>query len=507
MKRRVAIACGVAIGALVAGIGPGQAVVGHAAAGSVNQNGFSSPVELPASVGLGEPTIIHDSANRLFVTAPQSIGNVNTAGGSPMWTSTDGGANWAPPVRSQTCTGLSGGDTDLVADSNDNIYQTDLWLGNACLSVSSDHGKTFSFGDPYGSHLQPGDDRPWLAYNSVSNQNYTVYDGLNALHVANTGPIVSPAAGVQTVQDVLAVPETAVNSSATPNTVRACVCPPGGIAVDNSGGTHAGRIYISFSFQTGTAISYTDLTGTCPACTASPTWSAPIVIPNSGASGSAFENEWNFSPIKVDSAGTVYVMWGHAPGFTGSTAPANTAPSGVTEDYAYSKDGGTTWHGPFPLSTGGTTVFPTMDVVSPGVIDAAWYGTTATGDPNAVPATTTWNVYYTRISGADTATPSISSPAVAISGMHTGCIQSGGGAACADRSLLDFFQLTDTAGGVPNVIYTAGDAAGGVNLWFTKLASTVVVAEVPWVGALLIPAALATAVGVRRRRGDRAEQT
>lgn len=498
MQRRVAIGCAMGAAVLLAGFGPGQTIIGHATAGGTNQNGFIAPVELPSSVGLGEPTLIHDSANRLFVTAPQSLGNVNPAGGSPMWTSTDGGAHWSNPINSQECTGFSGGDTDLVPDSNNNIYQTDLWLGNACLSVSTDHGGSFAFGDPYGSHLQPGDDRPWLAYNHLSNQNYTVYDGLNALHVANTGPIVNPAAGVQAVQDVAAVPETAVNSSSTPNTVRACVCPPGGIAVDNSAGTHAGRIYISFSFQTGTAISYTDITGTCPLCTASPTWSAPIVIPGSGTSGSAFENEWNFSPIKVDSAGTVYVMWAHAPGFD---ATNTLAPSGVVEDYAYSKDGGNTWHGPFPLSTGGTTVFPTMDVVSPGVIDAAWYGTTATGDPNKVAASSTWNVYYTRVTGADTATPSSSGPLVAISGMHTGCIQSGGGASCADRSLLDFFQLTDTSDGTPNVIYTAGDVTNGVNVWFTKLGGTAVLAEVPWVGALMLPAVVAV-LGLRRRRRD-----
>jgi hypothetical protein len=116
-----------------------------------------------------------------------------------------------------------------------------------------------------------------------------------------------------------------------------------------------------------------------------------------------------------------------------------------------------------------------------------------------VPATSTWNVYYTRISSADTTTPSITNPVVAISGMHTGCIQSGGGAACADRTLRDFFQLADTPTG-PNVIYTAGQTAGGTNLWFTKLSSATVVAEAPWSALLLLPAGLALGVGVRRRR-------
>lgn len=500
MQRRLAIGATLAVAAIAAGVGPGQSVTGHASAGGTNKNGFTAPTELPASGGLGEPTLIHDSQGRLFVTAPQAVGNVNTGGGSPLYTSVNGGATWSNPVRSQECTGLSGGDTDLVPDSNDNIYQTDLWLGNACLSVSTDHGKSFEAGDPYGSHLQPGDDRPWLAYNAISNQNYTVYDGVDALHVANTGPIANPAAGVQTVQDVPAVPESAVNSSNTPDSVRACVCPPGGIATDNTNGAHSGRIYISFSYQKGMAIAYTDLVGTCPACTASPNWSAPIAIPHSGSSGSAFEDEWNFAPIKVDSAGTVYVMWAGAPGFDANN---DVAPNGVVEEYAFSKDGGSTWSGPFTLSRAGTTVFPTMDVVKAGVIDTAWYGTTATGDPNAVPASASWSVTYARVTKASSASPSIHKPVVAIAGMHTGCIQSGGGAACSDRSLLDFFQISDTSGGVPNVVYTAGNATSGVNIWFTKRGTrvaSVAAAGIPWAAVLMVPAALTMATGMRRRR-------
>ena len=500
MHRRL-IAGAVVAAAFTATFTFGLAPAVHAATpgGGTSQGGFTAPVAIPSSSGLGEPTLVRDSANRLFVTAPQSLGNVNTAGGSPMWTSTDLGKSWAQPVSSQGCTGLSGGDTDLVADGGDNIFQTDLWLGNSCLSVSEDHGGSFTAGNPYGTHVQPGDDRPWLAYNAISNQLYATYDGLDAVHVANSGPLVNPGAGLQAVQDVPAIPESVVSGSVVPSSVRACVCPPGGIAVDNSTGAHSGRVYVSYSYQQGMAISYTDLVGTCPACTASPNWTGPVAIPNSGGSGSAFEDEWNFAPVKVDSRGTVYVMWAHAPGFDTS---ANTAPHGVVEQYAFSKDGGTTWTGPFTLSTeGGTTSFPTLDVVSPGVIDAAWYGTDATGDPNTVPATASWSVYYTRVTGADTATPSLSTPLAAVLGIHNGCIQTGGGKACSDRSLLDFFQLADTTDGSPNIIYTAGDATNGVSVWFTRQqtspASTV--PEAP-LAALLLPVAVGTVAGVRRRR-------
>ena len=503
MNRGRAIGLSMGITALAATFAPGAIATGHAAvslvyaSGGTNQNGFGAPNELPSSGGLGEPTLIHDSQNRLFVTAPQAIGNVNSAGGSPMWTSTDLGTTFSTPIRSQACTAVSGGDTDLVADSNDNIYQTDLYLANSCLSVSEDHGTTFTAGNPYGTGIQPGDDRPWLAYNAISNQNYATYDGFDAVHVANTGPIANPAAGITMVQDVAAVPESALSGSAVPGGTRQCVCPPGGIAADNSAGPHTGRVYVSFSYQTGIAIAYTDLVGTCPNCTASPTWSAPIAIPDS-ASGSAFQDEWNFAPIKVDSAGTVYLMWAHAASYDGGTRLAS---GSVVEQYAYSTDGGSTWSTPVTLSTeSGTTTFPTMDVVSPGVIDAAWYGTTATGDPNAVAGDSVWNVYYTRVTGANTTTPTVDAPAIAVAGIHNGCIQTGGGGSCPDRSLLDFFQLADTTDGVPNIVYVVGDVNSGVNVWFTRLATPGPgLPEAP-LTALLVPAAAGAIIAVRRRR-------
>lgn len=90
--------------------------------------------------------------------------------------------------------------------------------------------------------------------------------------------------------------------------------------------------------------------------------------------------------------------------------------------------------------------------------------------------------------------------------MHNGCIQTGGGKACTDRSLLDFFTLTDVSG-QPNIIYTAGDVSSGTNLYFTKLAAAVSpspsVPEAPL--AILLPlAALAVAGGLwlRARRAS-----
>jgi hypothetical protein len=472
---------------------------------NISQNGFICPVELAHSSGLGEPTLIHDSgagntaANipRLFVQAPQAIGN-GTSGGSPLFTSLDGGLHWSTPVQSTFCTVASGGDTDLATDSNDNVYSTDLWLGNSCVSVSTDHGGSFAFGSPYGSHIQPGDDRPWIAYSKSLNENFFTYDGATSIRVANTAPITTPQLGVQAVNDNVVIPEVAVNSPSIPDNVRACVCPPGGIAIDNTTDAHAGRVYVTYSHQRGEAISYSD-----PGTGGATTWTQALIndVP---AGASAFQDEWNFSPVKVDDNGTVYVMWAHALTFASNLAGSG----GVEEYYSFSKDGGATWHAPILLSTvPGTTTFPTMDIAANGTLDTAWYGTSATGDPNSVASGATWNIYYARINNADTNSPSFT-PVVAVQDMHNGCIQTGGGKSCADRSLLDFFQITSDPGN-PDIIYDSGDSTNGVNIWFTKRVQQPCqgcIPETPLTALLVLPAAASVAGVVmfamrRRRRG------
>lgn len=435
----------------------------RSAAFNVAENGFTTPVELPSSAGLGEPTIVSDSHGNLYVTAPQALGNVNTAGGSPLYHSTNHGATWSAPVRSQMCTGLSGGDTDLGIDGTGDVWQTDLWLGNSCLSLSTDGGKSFVAGNPFGSELQPGDDRPWIAYDRVSNQLFITYDGLDALHVAASAPLATPEAGLQMIQDMPAVPECVVggnNPCNSPN-IRQCVCPPGGIAVDNSTGSRAGDVYLSYSRQNGGSsgggVGIARSAPVSGANGAGINWSY-FSVPHTGSTGSAFDTEWNFDPIKVDSRGTLYVMWGEL------------TKTGVAIKFASSNSGGQTWKGPFLVSTTTkTNTFPTMDIVKPGVIDFAWYGAPgASGDPNNVSTSQTWNVYFASATAANTDKPLLSTPVVAIANMHQGCIQTGGNGTCADRSLLDFFTLAVDPSGHANIIYTAGNAAKGVALWFTK---------------------------------------
>jgi hypothetical protein len=352
-----------------------------------------------------------------------------------------------------------GGDTDVILDPAGNIFQTDLWLGDTTTRVSTDGGQTW-LSDIF-SHTSPGDDRPWLAYSGHDQSLYIVYDGLDAVHVARSTLAAGPQGGIAFVQDVPAVPECLLGGqyivdndqpavqlanpcySGTPANVRQCVCPPGGIAVDQN----TGSIYITYSRQNGAAGGGV---GGARSDDQGVTWNA-YSIPGTGSTGSAFDTEWNFQPVKVDSLGNVYVTWGEL-----------TKNGSVAIRFAVSKDRGQSWSKPATVSKTASNVFPTIDLVGPGKVDIAYYGTTSSGDPNAVAGS--WNVYLAKSTNALKGTPTFSVQTV-VSSIHTGPIESSNGT--SDRSLLDFFQLAVDPAGNANIIYTAGQESG-TNLYFVK---------------------------------------
>jgi hypothetical protein len=105
-----------------------------------------------------------------------------------------------------------------------------------------------------------------------------------------------------------------------------------------------------------------------------------------------------------------------------------------------------------------------LDLVGPGKVDIAYYGTKSAGDPNSF-TKTTWNVYLAKSTNALGRTPSFGTK-VAVAGIHIGSIESSNGT--SDRSLLDFFQVAIDPAGKANIIYTAGDETNGTNLFFTR---------------------------------------
>lgn len=434
-----------------------------AGAGGAAGGGFTTPLQLQGSSGFGEPSIAIGSG-RIVVTAPNGLlTTATTDQPSPVWISTNGGSSFQGPIfpADAGVVGMpaGGGDTDVILDPAGDIFQTDLWLGDTTTRVSTDGGQTW-LSDIF-SHTSPGDDRPWLAYSGHDQSLYMVYDGLDAVHVARSTLAAGPQGGIAFVQDVPALPECLLGGQyivdndqpavqlanpcygGTPANVRQCVCPPGGIAVDQN----TGSVYITYSRQNGAAgggvgVSRSDDQGV--------TWNA-YSIPGTGSTGSAFDTEWNFQPVKVDSLGNVYVTWGEL-----------TKNGSVEIRFAVSKDHGQTWSKPVAVSKTASNVFPTIDLVGPGKVDISYYGTSSSGDPNAV--TGSWNVYLAKSTNALKGTPTFSAQTV-VSGIHTGPIESSNGT--SDRSLLDFFQLAVDPAGKANIIYTAGGTAG-TNLYFVK---------------------------------------
>src|SRR5205085_10730698 len=118
-----------------------------------------------------------------------------------------------------------------------------------------------------------------------------------------------------------------------PSQVRECVCPPGGITVDQN----SGSVYVTYSRQNGNGngggvgVARSDDSGL--------TWTLSS-IPGAGSTGSAFDTEYNFAPVKVDNNGTVYVLWAEGRNIVTDSNGNDVATGGVAIRYAYSKDKG-----------------------------------------------------------------------------------------------------------------------------------------------------------------------
>jgi hypothetical protein len=403
-----------------------------------------SATTLPGSSIVSEPSLALDSQGDIFVTAPSSLSHsVNhgpSTSSSPLWKSSDGGATWQGPISTETggraATGLGGGDSDIVIDKHDNIYVTSLWLGDTSMTVSTDHGSTFTE-LPIG-HLTPVDDRPWLAYDPVNDALWMDYDGGEALRVAKAllnstadGTAAGPHSGLVFAQNFPAVPN---------ESDRGCaICAPGTIAVDPSGDVFAafagpGGVGIAES-QAGTGIGLS--------------WTTSFV-PNT-APGANGTNSDDFQVLRSDTQGNLYVVWSADNG------------SGPQVFLSCLQRGQTTWAAPIRISTSGDALFGTMAVVSPGIVDVAYYGSSYRGDPNAANSAR-WDVYLAQAQNLFSS-PTIATAAV-LPAAHDGSIDTQGISGNADRSLGDFFSIAVDASGMADIITVAGSSSKGTNLEF-----------------------------------------
>src|SRR5436190_3295396 len=112
----------------------------------------------------GEPSIVMDSKDRIYVSAP--FGFSTTA--SYVWRSTDHGQSFhlvpgnVSPYGKPNVTCVGGGDSGLAVDTANRLYFVDLQgLTDVSNSVSSDQGATWI--STCNAANDVGVDRPWIA--------------------------------------------------------------------------------------------------------------------------------------------------------------------------------------------------------------------------------------------------------------------------------------------------------------------------------------------------------
>jgi hypothetical protein len=173
------------------------------------------------------------------------------------------------------------------------------------------------------------------------------------------------------------------------------------------------------------------------------------------------------------------------------------APGNYSLFLSRSHDEGATWKEPLRVPPGplGTVLFPTIVA---GALGELWISYLATDEvdvhPNAAPESTEWYLYASHLSGANTATPNITTYLVDPHPAHVGRVSTEGftpqGQAGADddRNLLEFIDSAlDQANGRLWIAYTDGCPADRCTKKSQSNAQDVKVARLDWGPNILDP--------------------
>lgn len=394
-----------------------------------------------------EPAIRADGAGNFYASSENGLG-----AGTEAWKSTDGGRHYttlrSPNQASagDTTLGLSpaGGDTDLAVgddlnpQGNYSVYVASLNLASIVVSSSTDGGNSF-VPDPAASRV-PIDDREWIAaddahqgiggvpveggekvcvsYHDIASSDIHVdcsYDG--GLAFTQTASAIDATHGflidnnmignMQIAQDTVEGDHTAGNHNIY-QVFSGPADPAGATTACGVGSTCFNTVWLAYSTDGG--VTFTDV----------PVYTNPKT---SVTYGHQFVN------VSVDRKGNVYVVYSDnhnmfysyshfskASGFSFSrpvrinAAPANTAiePWSVAGDY--------------------------------GKLDVVYYGTSATGNPEKLPKSAQWHVYFAQnldVFGNPTGFTQVAASPV----NHTGPVCEGGVGCTGNRDLFDDFGV------------------------------------------------------------------
>ncbi len=431
--------------------------------------GFAAPQELtghppsPAFYqGDSEPEITIDLSGNIYVTAIQGV-----PGGTDLWKSTDSGSSFAylgqpdgaqdhcnPPLVQ--CVAAGGGDDQIDVSTGGYLYVSSLWLGNVTMSASFDGGVGGAVPgqkwevDPAAAAIV-GDDRQWVAAYGPQTVGMT--------YAANTG--AAPEVGLFFVKSTdggktYGAP-VQVNGSNVPPTLNA-INVEGNLVVDPYTGTFYTCFIPASSVNVIDLVSSTD---------GGNTWN--VTAAYQGPAGSSARGV--FPIMALDRGGNLHLVFtqtdsgGHSHVFLTSTANPS-APS-------------PTWTSAVQVDSGlGTSCEAWVVAGSPGIVDVAWLGSSAT----SATVVSDWNVYFAQVTNSLSATPTISQSQVELPSMHHGSVCFDGGGCASNgtphgepgnRDLAEYFRITLDQGGNVNIAYAdsvnnCDPSICATNAWFAK---------------------------------------
>jgi hypothetical protein len=387
---------------------------------------FGPPVVV-SGANLGEPGIDVARDGTIYVNAPTGL--LSNLPGSPsdVFRSDDGGASFTLLPAGLKANMPGGGDSDISLDPQTGaLAETDLWLGSATVSSSTDKGQTWTASPVQGVVVQ---DRQWVAQAGGG----IVY---HLTHQIPLGLVVS-----KSIDGGVTYPISTV--AATPVDQTGCVCPPGTLIAEG-GSTLGLSDKVGFVYATSTG---------------------GVKFARSTNGGLTFTNV-NVGPATSGDTGAAFPVVANGSG--GKLTAAwleNNAGSSVIK-LAQSSDWGATWSAPRTLVSGGASVYPWV-AAQGSKVAVSLYHTSTSGTSDTVPEGAQWFESYLEstdggatFSAIETVDPTV---------VKTGPICTGGTGCSGDRELLDFQSDTIDGQGKANLTWTRSiDGVSDTEVRFAK---------------------------------------
>jgi hypothetical protein len=425
-----------------------------------------------------------------YVSAPQGVVFPHT---SLLWKSSDRGQTFrltahVPGHGINVGSGGGGGDShQMVGEVDHKVFYVDLSGLCVTMNTSTDRGETW-VNDQFGCGANPGgiDDRQWVdvdqhatapigttgnvyvSFNNFTNAALPTIAMARSTHNGLPGSFITDSS-CDFLTNNVGGPDSTPTPCPDPLDSRLQLSGP--IVVDKSPTSpYFNSLYIPF-VRGGPAITGSVAPNPpyelwiATSRDFGNTWTRHLV------SDRGFHNPINIFPrLTVDKAGIVYITWSETSGNFGDTS---TLGGSTRIMYTYSTVGGdnrnpsdplggcpappqtpppppqdltctsNTWHGPYQISPNGkTAVMPWFQAGDRGRVDAVWYQSNSSANPNLAPPMTEWNVEFAQSLSA-TNSGSWRGQFVNTHPNHYGQVCTNG-VACStggDRRLLDFFTV------------------------------------------------------------------